>query len=165
MNYFKALLTNRTHSLFLPGKWKDDVQRYVRQHQKGAASNPEAAPFGRQLDFWAFAFATAVARGIPPVESRPSQRGHKFADTRSVELSGELCELLAITALGALGVDDEGVQDPARIVELANQYAAAGCEELLLRLRDPDLRLSTLAKAINFASELAPGVEEAAASA
>ena len=58
-------------------------------------------------------------------------------------------------ALGTLGPDDEGVEDPARIIELANQYAAAGCEELLLRLRDPDLRLSTLDKAIVFAKELA----------
>ncbi len=155
MNYFKALLASRTHSLFLPLKWKDDIPRYVRQHQKGAASNPEAAPFGRQLDFWALALATAVARGVPPLESRPSQGGHKFADTRSVEMSDALCELLAVVALGALGANDEGVEDPARIIELANQYAAAGCEELLLRLRNPDLRLSTLDKAINFATELA----------
>ena len=155
MNYFRALLTNRAHTLFLPEKWKDDIQRYVRQHQKGAASNPEAAPFGRQLDFWALALVTAVARGVPPRESRPSQGGYKFVDTRSVEMSDELCELLAVVALGTLGADDEGVENPARIIELANQYAAVGCEELLLRLRDPDLRLSTLDKAINYATELA----------
>ena len=154
MNYFKALLTTRAHSLYLPLKWKDDIQRYVRQHQQGASSNPEAAPFGRQLDFWTLALATAVARGIAPVESRPSQGGHKFVDTRQVELSDELCELLAVVALGTLGPYDEGVEDPARIIEVANQYAAAGCEELLLRLRDPDLRLSTLDKAIVFAKEL-----------
>ena len=154
MNYFRALLTSRAHSLFLPGKWRDDIQRYVRQHQQGAASNPEAAPFGRQLDFWALAFATAIARGVPPLASTPSQGGHKFIDTRSVEMSDALCELLAVVALGTLGPDDEGVEDPARIIELANQYAAAGCEELLRRLRDPDLRLSTLDKAIDFATEL-----------
>lgn len=155
MNYFKALLTSRAHSLFLPAKWKDDIQRYVRQHQQGASSNPEAAPFGRQLDFWTLAFATAVARGIAPLKSRPNQGGHKFVDTRQVEMSDELCELLAVVALGTLGPDDDGVEDPARIIELANQYAAAGCEELLLRLQDPDLRLSTLDKAIVFAKELA----------
>ena len=164
MNYFKALLTDRAHSLFLPKKRKDDIQRYVRQHQQGAASKPEAAPFGRQLDFWALAFATAVARGVPPLKAQPSQGGYKFVDTRSVEMSDELCELLAVVALGALGPDHEGVEDPARIIRLANQYAAAGCEELLLRLRDPDLRLSTLDKAINFATELALGAEDARAS-
>ena len=36
LNYFKALLTNRTHSLFLPRKRKDDIQRYVRQHTEGS---------------------------------------------------------------------------------------------------------------------------------
>ena len=154
MNYFKALLTSRAHSLFLPTKWKDDIQRYVRQHQQGASSNPEAAPFGRQLDFWTLAFATAVARGVSPLGSRPNQGGHKFVDTRQVEMSDELCELLAVVALGTMGPDDEGIEDPARIIEIANQYAAAGCEELLLRLRDPDLRLSTLDKAIAYAKEL-----------
>lgn len=159
MNHFRALLTTRTHPLFLPAKRKNDIQRYVRQHQKGAAGNPEAAPFGRQLDFWALALATAVARGISPAASPPSQGGHKFADTRSVELSEELCELLAVVALGALGADDEGLEDPARIIELANRYAAAGCDELLLRLRDPDLRLSTLDKALEFARKLVLVVE------
>lgn len=163
MNYFKALLTNRTHSLFLPRKCKDDIQRYVRQHQQGAARNPEAAPFGRQLDFWALALASAVARGVPPLESRPNQWGRKFADTRSVEMSDELCELLAVVAVGALGSDDEGIEDPARIIEIANQYAAAGCEELMLRLRDPNLRLTALDKAIKFATALAEGGEEAEA--
>lgn len=160
MNYFRALLTNRAHSLFLPKRRRDDIQRYVRQHQKGAAGDPEGAPFERQLDFWAFAVATAVARGVAPEESRPSQGGHKFADTRSVELSDDLCELLAVVALGHLGADDEGVEDPARIVEIANRFAAAGCEELLLRLRDPDLRLTTLDKAINFATTLTGRVGE-----
>ena len=155
MNYFRALLTSRAHSLYLPAKWKDDIQRYVRQHQQGASRNPEAAPFGRQLDFWTLALATAVARGLAPVESRPNEGGVKFVDTRQVEMSDELCELIAVVALGTMGPDDEDVEDAARIIEIANQYAAAGCEQLLLRLRDPDLRLSTLDKAIAFATELA----------
>ncbi len=155
MNYFKAQLTSRAHSLFLPAKWKDDIQRYIRQHQQGASRDPEVAPFGRQLDFWTLAFATAVARGVAPLESPPSQWGRKFVDTQKVEMSDELCELLAVVALGTLGPNDQGVEDPARIIELANQYAGAGCEELLLRLRDPDLRLSTLEKAIAFSKELA----------
>ena len=164
MNYFKALLTTNTHSLFLPRKWRDDIQRNVRQHQQGASRNPEVAPFRRQLDFWALAFATAVARGIPPLETRPSQGGHKFADTRSVELSDELCELLAVVALGTLGSDDEGVEDPGRVIELANQYAAAGCEELVFQLQHGDLRLSILDRAISFATELASRAEETDAS-
>ena len=48
-----------------------------------------------------------------------------------MEVSDELGERLAVVALGALGPDDEGVENPARIIELANQYAAVGCEELL----------------------------------
>ena len=76
-------------------------------------------------------------------------------------MSDELCELLAVLALGALGPDDPEVEDPARIIEIANQYAAAGCEELLRRLRDSNLRLTALDKAIKFATNLAQGGESA----
>lgn len=160
MNYFRALLTSRAHSLFLPKKRRNDIQRYVRQHQKGAASSPETAPFERQLDFWALAVVTGIARGVAPSDTRPRQGGHKFADTRSVEMSDELCELLAVVALGSLGAEDEDVENPARIIDVANRLAAAGCEELLMRLRDPDLRLTTLDKAINFATTLARSAKE-----
>lgn len=159
MNYFKPLLTSRAHSLFLPKKWKDDVQRYVRQHQQGAGRNPESAPFARQLDFWSLALVVAIAQGLTPLASKPSQGGHKFADTGSVDLSDELCDLLAVVALGVLGANNEAVEDPARIIEVANQYAAVGCEELLRRLADPDLRLSTLDKAVTFASEVVRNVD------
>ena len=153
MNYFRALLTNHTHRLFLPEKWKDDIQRYVQRQQKGSARNPEVAPFERQLDFWALALVTAVARGVPRERSRPSDGGHRFADTRSVEMSDELCELLAVITLGELGLEHDDVGDPGRIIEIGNQYAAAGCEELLVCLRNPDLRLSTLDKIMDFVSE------------
>lgn len=155
MNYFRALLTGRAHSLFLPKRWRDDIQRYVQQHQSGATSNAETAPFRRQLDFWTLALASSVARGVPPVESAPNQWGYKFVDTRSVEMTGELCELLAVVALGAFGPDDVAVEDPARIIGVCNRYAASGCEELLRRLRDPNLRLTPLDKAISFATTLA----------
>ena len=69
-------------------------------------------------------------------------------------MSDELCEFLAVVALGALGLDDERVEESSRIIEIANMYAAAGCEDLLRRLQDPNLRLTPLAKAIEFASEM-----------
>ena len=52
-----------------------------------------------------------------------------------VGLLAALASLLSLTLwlvpLETLGADDESVEDPARIIELANQYAAVGCEELL----------------------------------
>ena len=98
MNYFTNLLSTQAHTLRLPTQSKDDIERYVLQHQKGSVS-PERAPFRRQLDFWALAIASAIARGIPPMEEPSARWGQKFADTRSVQMPDGLCEMLAVIAL------------------------------------------------------------------
>ena len=48
MSYFTVLLSSQAHTLRLPTESRDDVERYVLQHQKGGA-NAERAPFRRQL--------------------------------------------------------------------------------------------------------------------
>lgn len=153
MNYFTSLLTSQAHTLRLPDQSKDDIERYVLQHQKGSV-NLEIAPFRRQLDFWAFSIASAIAQGLSPLAGPSSRWGRKFADTRSVEMPDGLCEILAIITFETLGFGHEDIDDPARIVELGNQFAGAGCPELLNQLNNPDLRLSTLDKILDFATSL-----------
>ena len=153
MNYFTNLLSTHAHTLRLPTQSKDDIERYVLQHQKGSVS-PERAPFRRQLDFWALAIASAIARGIPPMEEPSARWGQKFADTRSVQMPDGLCEMLAVIALATLGPDHEGVDHPADIIELGNKFAGAGCPELLKQLNNPDLRTTALDKALEFATSL-----------
>lgn len=150
MNYFTTLLSAQAHTLRLPDKSKDDIERYVLQHQKVSVT-PERAPFRRQLDFWAFAIATAIANGTAPMDKASSSWGRKFADTRSVQMPDGLCEMLAVVALTTLGPENEGIDDPAQIIELGNCFAGAGCPEVLRRLSDPDLRITTLDKALEFA--------------
>ena len=150
MNYFTTLLSAQAHTLRLPDKSKDDIERYVLQHQKGSVT-PERAPFRRQLDFWAFAIAIAIANRTPPLDKPSSSWGRKFADTRAVQMPDGLCEMLAVIALTTLGPEHEGTDDPAQIVELGNRLAGAGCPELLKRLSEPDLRITTLDKALEFA--------------
>ena len=155
MNYFTNLLSSQAHSLRLPASSRDDVERYVMQHQKGAVS-PERAPFRRQVDFWAFSIAVALASGMPPLREGSSTWGRKFADTRSVEMPDSLCEMIAVVALGELGTDHEGIDDPKEIIEFANCLAAAGCPRVLEQLGNPNLRLTTLEKALAFAASLRP---------
>ena len=156
MNYFTTLLSTRAYPLCLPTKFKEDIERYVLQHQKGSVS-PERAPFHRQLDFWAFAIASAIARGIPPLEEPSSRWGQKFVDTRSVQMPDGLCEMLAVITLTTLGPDHEGIDDPSQIIELGNQFAGAGCPQLLKQLDNPDMRTTVLDKALGFASSLRSG--------
>lgn len=150
MNYFTTLLSSQAHTLRLPDKSKDDIERYVLQHQKGSVS-PERAPFRRQLDFWAFAIATATANGTPRLPEPSSKWGRKFADTRSVQMPDGLCEMLAVVALTTLGPEHEGIDDPGQIIEVGNRLAGAGCPELLKQLSEPNLRITTLDKALEFA--------------
>ena len=161
MNYFTTLLSTQAHTLRLPDQSKDDIERYVLQHQKGNVS-PERAPFRRQLDFWAFAIATAIASRTPPLKENSAKWGRKFADTRSVQMPDGLCEILAVIALTTLGPDHEGIDDPAQIIELGNRFAGAGCLTLLKQLNDPDLRTTALDKTLKFArilrSEAGTGV-------
>ena len=160
MNYFTTLLSSQAHTLRLPDKSKDDIERYVLQHQKGAVT-PERAPFRRQLDFWAFAIATAIAHGTPPLTQPSSSWGRKFADTRSVQMPDGLCEMLAVVALTTLGSEHEGIDDPVQIIELGNRLAGAGCPDLLKQLSEPDLRITTLDKALEFARSMRSSVQTA----
>ena len=153
MNYLTTRLSSQAHTLRLPSQSKDDIVRYVLQHQKGSVS-PERAPFRRQLDFWAFAIGSAIAGGTPPLEKPSSSWGRKFADTRSVQMPDGLCEMLAVIALATLGPGHEGIDDPAQIIELGNRFAGAGCPELLKQLNDPNLRTTALDKALDFARML-----------
>ena len=150
MNFFTTLLSTQAHTLRLPDQSKDDIERYVLQHQKGNVS-PERAPFRRQLDFWAFAIASAIAGETPPLEEPSASWGRKFADTRSVQMPDGLCEMLAVIALNTLGSDHEGIDDSAQIIELGNRFAGAGCPKLLAQLSDPSLRTTALDKVLEFA--------------
>ncbi len=155
MNYFTTLLSFQAHTLRLPNQSKNDIERYVLQHQSENVS-PERVPFRRQLDFWAFSIASAIANGTPPLKENSAQWGRKFADTRSVQMPDGLCEILAVIALATLGSDHEGIDDPAQVIELGNRFAGAGCPKLLKQLSDPDLRTTALDKALEFARILRP---------
>ena len=158
MNYFATLLSNQAHTLRLPEDTKDDIERYVLQHQKGGVSS-ERAPFRRQLDFWALAIASAVASGTSPLDEPSPKWGRKFADTRSVQMPDGICELLAVLALAIMGPEDDAIDDPAQIVELGNRLAGAGTPELLKHLGSPDLRITALDKALEFAKSMRTAVE------
>ena len=153
MSYFTHLVSSHAHALRLPKGVKADVERCVLQHQKGAAS-PERAPFRRQIDFWAFSVVVALGGGMAPLKGESSTWGVKFADTRSVQVPDGVCEMLAVVALAELGPDHAGIDDPKQIVELGNRFAGAGCSRVLEQLGSPDLRLTALDKALEYAAFL-----------
>lgn len=151
MAYFTQLLTQKTHTLRLPKRSTDDVQRLVQMHQ---STSVERAPFRRQLNFWAFSIGVALANHLDPLEGPSSKWGNKFVDTRSVDMPDDICNILAVAAFHRLGFDDERIDDPAEIIEMGNRLAGAGCPKVLERLKSRDLRLNPLDNVLNFATEL-----------
>ena len=151
MSYFARLLSQQAHTLRLPQQSEDDVQRHVRMHQ---SASPERAPFRRQLDFWAFSIATTLAQGLEPLEGPSSSWGRKFIDTRQVQISDGLCDLLAVVAFHHLGSDHEDIDNPAQIIESGNRFAGAGTPIVLNELTNPDFRSTALQKILEFAASL-----------
>lgn len=151
MAYFAQLLTQKAHTLRLPKNSKDDIQRLVQMHQ---STGIERAPFRRQLDFWAFSIATALAENLNPLEGPSSKWGDKFIDTRDVEMPETLCELLAISTFHHLGYEHDRIDDPAQIIETGNSLAGAGCPVVLEHMGSKDLRITPLDKALNLAATL-----------
>ena len=151
MAYFAQLLTQKAHTLRLPERSADDIQRLVQIHQ---ATSVERAPFRRQLDFWAFSIATALAEDLDPLEGPSSKWGNKFVDTRAVDMPEPLCDILTIAAFHQLGFEHEGIDDPAQIIEVGNCLAGAGCPVVLDQLNSRDLRLNPLDNLLRFAAHL-----------
>lgn len=153
MTFFHRLLTAKGHALRLPTELRGDVELYVR-HLSSSAPGPERAPFGRRVDLWACSVMTAVALGLEPVDEKTAVRGHRFKDTGSVDMSPDLCTLLAAAAAAGLGLDDERARDPAEIIKYANRLAAAGCPIVIERLRALDMRVTPLQKLQTHAEEM-----------
>ena len=153
MSYFANLLTQKAHSLFLPKEHKAEVERYVWTHQQGMTRR-EQAPFHRQLDFWALSIATALARSIPPRNGSPSSWGVKFIDTREVDLGEDLSSFLAVVAVAKLGYDDKNVDNPGKILDVANKLAGAGCPVILREMSKDNLIFNPLDRAISVSTAL-----------
>ncbi|MDE0701437.1 MAG: hypothetical protein OXH61_12055 [Acidimicrobiaceae bacterium] len=151
MAYFAQLLTQKALTLRLPKRSTDDIQRLVQMHQ---STSVERAPFRRQLDFWAFSIATALAEDLEPLEGPSNKWGDKFVDTRAVDMPESLCDILAVAAFHHLGSDHEGIDDPAQIIEVGNCLAGSGCPVVLEQLNSRDLRLNPLDNVLNFAAHL-----------
>ena len=156
MSDFAELFKAKGHGLVLP-KDEDDINRYVAMHS-GEQDRVERRPFPRQVDFWAFSIATALALKLSPREGPVRGWGKNFIYTSQGIMSDELCALLAVIAVARLGHDDPDVGDPRRIIEMANRLAGAGCPVVLKELTENALRITPLDRALEFARTMQDGL-------
>ncbi|MYF11008.1 MAG: hypothetical protein F4229_08505 [Gammaproteobacteria bacterium] len=152
-DFFADLLRATSHGLVLPREDEDAINRYVAMHANDR-TNVESRPFPRQVDFWAFCIATALALKLEPRDGPTSRWGKSFIYTSQGIVDNDLASLLAIVAVAKIGLDDPEVTESRRIIELANRLAAAACPRVLHKLQNSPLRTTPLDQALEFARSL-----------
>ena len=158
MNDFRSRFSTHHYGLVLPKENRDQIDRYVAMHSQNKASI-ERVPFPRQVDFWAFSIATALAKKLEPLNAPPSRWGKTFIYTSQSILSNDLCSLLAIIAIARIGHNDPNAIDPKRIIDLANRLAGSGCPVVLKKLSENSLRTTPLDRVIELARSLKESVQ------
>ena len=153
MSDFADLFRAKGHGLMLPRDDEDAINRYVAMHS-GERESVERRPFPRQVDFWAFSIATALALKLEPREGPMGRWGKNFIYTSQGIMDNDLCSLLAVIAVAKLGHDDPEVSESRRIVDLANRLAGAGCPVVLKELSENPLRTTPLDQALELARSL-----------
>lgn len=153
MSDFADIFKSRSHGLVLPQDDDDAINRYVAMHS-GERESVERRPFRRQVDFWAFSIATALALQLEPRGGTVGRWGKNFIYTYQGILDNDLGSLLAVIAVAKLGHDDPEVDEPRRIIDLANRLAGAGCPVVLKELAEIDLRTTALDRALELARSL-----------
>jgi len=153
--YFKA----KSYNLMLPREYDGRIDRYIRVHSKGSSDDAEGRPFHRQIDFWGFCIATALARNLTPRDGPAKKWGKAFVYSNQANImEEELCSLLAIVAVAKFGLNDQAAIDTRQVIELANCLAAVGCREVIRQLEENTLSITNLEKMLDFSLQLRENV-------
>ena len=131
--YYNPFLTAE---LRIPESLREDVSRYCQgPTQEGRKTGLGQAPFPRMVDMWFLALCLGAKNG-----KREDLRGvkmHKFMD--GTVLSSDPWRIDALMLLSiTLTKDTAIVAEPARIINLANEYAAGGLPDVIDMLKDGD---------------------------
>ena len=126
----------QTAELRIPESFRDEVSRYCQgPTQEGRKTGLGDAPFPRMVDMWFLALCVGAREGRR--EELSKTKMHKFMD--GTVLSSDPWRIDTLMLLGiALTGDTAVVADPAKVVSLANEYAAGGLTSVLEMLKDGD---------------------------
>lgn len=122
----------QTHELRIPSRHLEQVRSYTRsQTESYRTAKIDDSPFERYIDMWFVGLCLAANLGQRTGIDDP----HKFHT--GVILSQDpyridVIELVAVADTGEPWV----IEDPSRVVTIANEYAAAGLSRLLSMLEE-----------------------------
>lgn len=112
-----------------PVEFREFFQRYSQSTGASNVADLDRKPFPRMVDFWFLAICVAVKLKLKPVDldKRETYKAIEGAAIVSPEWRTHALRLIAISETG----DSEVVQDPRRIMRIANGLAFAGMPRLI----------------------------------
>ena len=121
--------------LKFPVKYRDEIELYC-QTRPGGGSKPSSddSPFPRQVDLWFL----AVCVGVQKKKKGTKVKLYKFITGEVLANNKSIIDMLGTISIA--DTDDPYVLGkPDEVIKSANEYAAAGVEELLNAMRNgPD---------------------------
>jgi hypothetical protein len=112
-----------------PVEFREFFQRYSQSTGASSVADLDRKPFPRMVDFWFLAICVAVKLELKPVdlEGRETYKAIEGSAIISPEWRSDALRLIAISESG----DTEIVQDPRRMIRIANGLAFAGMPRLI----------------------------------
>lgn len=120
-----------------PVEFREYFQRYSQSTGASTVADLDRKPFPRMVDFWFLAICVAVKLKLKPVdlEGRETYKAIEGAAVVSPEWRADALRLIAISQSGETDI----VQDPRRMMRIANGLAFAGMPRLIEILdQNPD---------------------------
>jgi len=117
--------------LKFPEKYKDEIEQFCQTRPGGGKKpSPDDSPFSRQVDFWFLAMCIGIKKNKKDNKSKLYRfiTGEVLANNKTI-----------VDMLGTVAVADTSdpyiLGKPDEVIKMANEYAAAGVEELLHALK------------------------------
>lgn len=126
----------QTADLRIPESFRDEVSRYCQgPTQEGRKTGLSEAPFPRMVDMWFLALCLGAREGKR--EDLTGAKMHKFNDGTVLSSDPWRIDALMLLVI-SLTRDTAIVAEPAKIINLANEYAAGGLPDVIDMLKDGD---------------------------
>lgn len=112
-----------------PVEFREYFQRYSQSTGASTVADLDRKPFPRMVDFWFLAICVAVKLKLKPIdlEGRDTYKAIEGSAVISPEWRADALRLIAISESG----ETEIVQDPRRMMRIANGLAFAGMPRLI----------------------------------
>lgn len=120
--------------LVAPIEQDADYERYC---QTASRASIDQSPFPRKVDLWFAGLSLAARMQLKPVDLS-ERKLHKFNDGSVLDSDSWRVQALMLVAIAVEG-NVEIVDDPHRMIAIANGLAAAGVPHIVEMLRDGDL--------------------------